>query len=157
MVNSDDVHVRSYSFNQESIRKDIERLFGILQSRFEILRRENRRWELHETIRISNCCVILHNIMVRLSTFRDKNYAQPSSTDLHRIMQTEYRNAQQSSSEMDTNETEQAEHVLHNINDESDRLLLRDIRFTDQGTHQRLQTDLVQLNKERRMSFTMSQ
>ena len=71
------------------------------------------------------------------------------AADVRNIIHTEYVHAQQSTSEMDSNETNQVEHILRNIDDESDRLLLRDIRFTDQDTHRRLHTDLVQKRKER--------
>lgn len=50
----------------EGRRKDIERLFGVLQSRFEILRREVRVWDLIYILAYSNTCIILHNMIVRI-------------------------------------------------------------------------------------------
>lgn len=60
------VQEKEYSKLQESVRKDVERCFGVLQSRFEILRRENRRWDVNEVARISETCVILHNMLVKM-------------------------------------------------------------------------------------------
>jgi hypothetical protein len=61
-----DRNVRKFSKLQESVRKDVECLFGVLQSRFEILRREIRCWELDDIISIANTCMILHNMIVRM-------------------------------------------------------------------------------------------
>lgn len=55
-----------YTVRKDSILKDIERFFGILQSRSEIIRRENRRWQKEEVITISDVCVIIHNILISL-------------------------------------------------------------------------------------------
>lgn len=55
---------RQFLFAHESVRKDIERLCGILQSPFEIIGREIRRLNLHETIGISNTFVKFHNILI---------------------------------------------------------------------------------------------
>ena len=57
---------RRYSKIQESVRKTVQRFFGVLQSRFEYLGRENRKWELCDVITISQDCVILHNKIVRM-------------------------------------------------------------------------------------------
>lgn len=51
---------------QEAIRKDVERLFGCLQGRFKILRREWFEWDLDFVIAVSEVCVILHNMLVQL-------------------------------------------------------------------------------------------
>lgn len=61
-----DEHERTFTKNQEAIRKDIERCFGVLQARFGVLRRENRRWDVNEVVGISNACVVLHNMLVNL-------------------------------------------------------------------------------------------
>lgn len=42
MANYNEALEMKYSFGQESIRKDMVHLFGTLQSRFEIIRRESR-------------------------------------------------------------------------------------------------------------------
>lgn len=51
---------------QESTRKDVERLFGCLQGRFKILRREFFEWSDESIVKISKVCVIIHNMLVQL-------------------------------------------------------------------------------------------
>lgn len=58
--------VAFFSSIQEAKRKDIERLFGVLQARFAILRRELKQWDIIDILNISNSCVILHNMIVRI-------------------------------------------------------------------------------------------
>lgn len=55
---------RTYNARQEAVRKDIESFFGVLQSRFEILRREKRRWDVQDIVRISETAVLCHSILV---------------------------------------------------------------------------------------------
>ena len=57
---------KKYSKRQEGRRKDIERAFGVLQARFRILRLENYRWDREEVVAISNTCVVLHNLLIRM-------------------------------------------------------------------------------------------
>ena len=57
---------KCYTKRQEAIRKDIERCFGVMQARFEIIRRENRRWDKNEVVMISEVCSILHNMIIRM-------------------------------------------------------------------------------------------
>jgi len=49
---------------QESVRKDVERLFGCLQGRFHILRRERFEWSDEVVLLIAQVCIILHNMIV---------------------------------------------------------------------------------------------
>jgi hypothetical protein len=48
---------------QEAARKDVERAFGVLQSRFTVVRRPARLWKRKSVGRIMLACVILHNMM----------------------------------------------------------------------------------------------
>ena len=51
---------------QESRRKDVEKLFGVLQGRFRILRHEFHEWK-HESIsEIMEVCVIIYNMLIHL-------------------------------------------------------------------------------------------
>lgn len=140
---------KQYSFKQESIRKDVERLFGILQSRFEILRRENRRWELYETIRISNTCVVLHNMMIRMRQFVHISEAVVSTSHVNRIMETEYHRMVESDRELQRNKERTLRYISANTSTEAERILLRDLRFTDHDEHFRLQANLVLHNANR--------
>eukprot|EP00173_Palmaria_palmata_P001450 Plantae.Rhodophyta-Palmaria_palmata.ctg18086.p1 GENE.Plantae.Rhodophyta-Palmaria_palmata.ctg18086~~Plantae.Rhodophyta-Palmaria_palmata.ctg18086.p1 ORF type:complete len:169 (+),score=21.43 Plantae.Rhodophyta-Palmaria_palmata.ctg18086:328-834(+) len=61
---------------QESTRKDVERFFGCLQGRFKILRNDSFEFDAAFIVSISNCCVILHNMLaeLRLSGELDDEY-----------------------------------------------------------------------------------
>lgn len=52
-----------YTTEQEAIRKDFECCFCVLQARFDILRHENKRWDVDEIVRISEACVIVHKML----------------------------------------------------------------------------------------------
>ena len=49
---------------QEVARKDIERAFGVLQSRFAIVRGPARFWDKKTLKNIMTCCVMLHNTII---------------------------------------------------------------------------------------------
>lgn len=49
---------------QEGRRKDVEREFGVLQAKWNILGRQSRFWYQEPMKVIMHCCVILHNVMV---------------------------------------------------------------------------------------------
>lgn len=53
-----------FAKHQEGARKDVERAFGVLQSRFTIVRRPARLWRRKSVGRIMLACVILHNMIV---------------------------------------------------------------------------------------------
>nr|XP_034586698.1 putative nuclease HARBI1 [Setaria viridis]XP_034586700.1 putative nuclease HARBI1 [Setaria viridis] len=49
---------------QEACRKDVERAFGVLQSRFAIVRGAARFWDQDTIGQIMRACVIMHNMIV---------------------------------------------------------------------------------------------
>ena len=53
-----------FARHQEGARKDVERAFGVLQSRFNIVRRPARLWKRASVGKIMEACVILHNMIV---------------------------------------------------------------------------------------------
>jgi hypothetical protein len=53
-----------FAEHQEGARKDVERAFGVLQSRFSVVRRPARLWKHKSVGRIMLACVILHNMIV---------------------------------------------------------------------------------------------
>ena len=55
---------RNMTAAQESRRKDVERLFGVLQVRFRILRQEFNEWRHENVTEILEACVILHDMLV---------------------------------------------------------------------------------------------
>ena len=53
-----------FAQRQESARKDVERAFGVLQSRFAIIRGPSRFWDASKMKNIIYACIILHNMIV---------------------------------------------------------------------------------------------
>jgi hypothetical protein len=49
---------------QEAVRKDVERAFGVLQSRFAIIRGPPRFWDDKTLSEIITACIIMHNMIV---------------------------------------------------------------------------------------------
>lgn len=60
----------SYTKLQEEVRKDIERLFGVVQGRFRILRRESDLWAVEDVVLVSEVFQILHSILIRMQQSR---------------------------------------------------------------------------------------
>lgn len=53
-----------YCKRQESVRKDIERAFGVLQSRFRILTKPCEYWHKFKMKKVIKACIILHNMII---------------------------------------------------------------------------------------------
>ncbi|XP_048623620.1 uncharacterized protein LOC125592474 [Brassica napus] len=53
-----------FAERQESTRKDVERAFGVLQSRFAIVNNPALLWDKEKIGKIMRTCVILHNMIV---------------------------------------------------------------------------------------------
>ncbi|KAK2457232.1 hypothetical protein QL285_004528 [Trifolium repens] len=53
-----------FAQSQESARKDVERAFGVLQSRFAIIRGPARAWHMETLKHTIYACIILHNMIV---------------------------------------------------------------------------------------------
>ena len=53
-----------FSARQEAVRKDVERCFGMLQSRFTIVRNSNRHWFMEVINDIMHTYCILYNMIV---------------------------------------------------------------------------------------------
>jgi Plant transposon protein len=56
--------VKAYTKAQESVRKDVERAFGVLVARFHILARPCNFWYREDVADIMISCIILHNMAV---------------------------------------------------------------------------------------------
>lgn len=57
-----------YAKQQESTRKDVERGFGVLISRWHILSYPCRSWDIHTMAIIIKTCIILHNMILEYET-----------------------------------------------------------------------------------------
>jgi hypothetical protein len=53
-----------YAKAQEAARKDVERAFGVLQSRFAIIRCPTRLWDEETLSNIMIACIIMHNMII---------------------------------------------------------------------------------------------
>jgi hypothetical protein len=53
-----------FASKQESARKDVERAFGVLQSRFAIVRGPVRYWNEEMLANIMKACIIMHNMII---------------------------------------------------------------------------------------------
>ncbi|XP_023640335.1 uncharacterized protein LOC111831056 [Capsella rubella] len=53
-----------FAKRQESARKDVERAFGVLQSRFAMVKNPCLLWEKEKIAYIIRACLILHNMIV---------------------------------------------------------------------------------------------
>ncbi|XP_073271491.1 uncharacterized protein [Primulina huaijiensis] len=53
-----------FAMKQESCRKDVERAFGFLQSRFAIVAAPARSWRKNDLHYIMKACIIMHNMII---------------------------------------------------------------------------------------------
>ncbi|XP_057770888.1 uncharacterized protein LOC130990681 [Salvia miltiorrhiza] len=70
---------------QESTRKDIEHAFGVLQTRWGVIRSPARGWYVEHLKDIMMCCIILHNMIVenegkRAAHWRDDDAGHGASS-----------------------------------------------------------------------------
>ena len=54
----------NYARRHEAVRKDIERLFGVLQKRFHVLFHPSRSWSKEMMSIVVAACITLHNMIV---------------------------------------------------------------------------------------------
>ncbi|KAI3664965.1 hypothetical protein L6452_43580 [Arctium lappa] len=59
-----DAKRKLFKQRQESARKDVERAFGVLQSRWSIIKGPSRMWYKEQLRDIMHTCIILHNMIV---------------------------------------------------------------------------------------------
>ncbi|XP_020253760.1 putative nuclease HARBI1 [Asparagus officinalis] len=61
---SEDKKKQYFAMMQESCRKDVERAFGVLQSRFAIIKGPARFWDKRTLHDIMTTCIIMHNMII---------------------------------------------------------------------------------------------
>jgi hypothetical protein len=62
--NPADEKCKRFSKEQEAARKDVELAFGVLQSRWAIVRYPARTWSLKRMWNVMTACVIMHNMII---------------------------------------------------------------------------------------------
>jgi antirestriction protein len=69
---------------QEAVRKDVERAFGVLQSRFAMVQGPARWWSKEDLWFIMQTCIILHNMIIEDERDEedDFNYHQEGTREL---------------------------------------------------------------------------
>jgi hypothetical protein len=59
-----DEKCKRFAKEQEAARKDVERTFGVLQSRWAIVRYPTRTWSPERMWNVMIACVIMHDMIV---------------------------------------------------------------------------------------------
>ena len=144
------VDEKKFSKFQEGVRKDIERLFGVLQTRFEILRREFKTWDKDIIISVTNVCVILNNIVVRMQQrgdFLDEIGPIDAVTEL---LEEELTRLGIQEEEYAVNLADMEELIVDDENDEMERLLFEEFCITNVEGHHSLTDEVIELVRRRR-------
>jgi len=113
-----------FAEKQEGERKDVECAFGILQSRFCILRRPARLFEQGDLQNIMIACIIMHNMIIE-----DERDIEQVPLDLNE--------------EGGTFIVEEAT-ITHGENPELEDVLNRNTALHDRQAHKQLQSDLIE-------------
>jgi len=107
---------------QEAVRKDVECAFGVLQSRFPIVRGPARFWDKETLREIMTACIIMHNMIIEDERDEDDDFQYDSVGQLVRPTPLKQRNS--------TRELHEFIQAHHNVRDKE--------------THSQLQEDLVE-------------
>jgi hypothetical protein len=114
---------RLFAQKQEGARKDVECAFGILQSRFCILRRPARLYEQGDLENVMLACIILHNMIIE-----DEKDVEEVLLDLN----------EEGSTYTVTGAT-----ISHGQNPEMEEVLNRNNALHNRESYKQLQTDLI--------------
>lgn len=108
-------------------------------------RKENFRWELDEVVRISNCCVILHNMWIRIRQYRRAS-TSIAQLVINGIITNEWKYSDKAKAEY--NQRLRLQQAIQSLNfgDAVNHLIIRDSLLTNEQKHMRLVDDLVDLN-----------
>ncbi|CAN6381068.1 unnamed protein product [Urochloa humidicola] len=110
--------------HQEGARKDVECAFGILQSRFRILKQPARLWDQGDLENIMLACIILHNMVIE-----DEKDIEQIPLDLNETPSTS---------------TVQEATISEGLNPEMEQVIERNAIIHDRTVHRQLQSDLIE-------------
>lgn len=68
----------NFAAKQESVRKDVERAFGVLLARWHIICNASRLWDVHSMDMIMRACIILHNMILE---YEENGSGEPPMDD----------------------------------------------------------------------------
>ncbi|XP_024196110.1 uncharacterized protein LOC112199307 [Rosa chinensis] len=122
---------------QEGYRKDVERCFGILQSRFGIVRVAAHGWDKEDIRYTMLTCIILHNMIVEDERSEDNDDELESNDEEDNNMRPRIAEVWDGPTSRDFDPIGRDD---HNLNGFVDRY--QEIRSDD--THSNLQEDLIQ-------------
>lgn len=124
-------YAKAYKKAPEGTRKDIDRCFGVLQSRFEIIRRENRRWEKEEVLIVSEVCVILHNLHMKMGEKGAFNEDGEGSDILMELQEEVNEKIGQRTLEVNASRIANRAYVADKVEAEAEaeRIMIRDFSF----------------------------
>ena len=101
--------------------------------------------DLDEIVRIGNCCIILHNLWIRIRQYR-RDEPSVARLGIDAILANERRYSIQAIAEYNQRFLLQQMTQSNNPDEVVDRLIIRDTLLTNEDEHDRLVDDLVDLN-----------
>ena len=134
---------------QEAVHKDIERAFGVLKSRYAIIKQPARHWTTATLAHIMKACIILHNMTVEDERGQALNYIYD---DVATCKEKECCNISRKRVRPDTNGSNDA-HSVHTptaddptLNDDTtfENYMQRYEQIRDTQTHYQLRNDLIE-------------
>jgi hypothetical protein len=78
---------KTFAEAQEAARKDVERCFGVLRSKFRIIQQAGRLWSAQDMNTIMRACIILHNMIIESERDRELDedeFAEPNDSPIRR-------------------------------------------------------------------------
>lgn len=106
---------------QEAVRKDVERVFGVLQARFAIVKGPAHMWKPKDLAQVMKTCIILHNMIVEDERDEVIEAWRPPSKERRQNVRVE-----------------------HNENLLTAELIVNLKKVRDTALHNRLKTDLIE-------------
>lgn len=120
--------------------------FNNLDLRYFDVKTDDETWT--KSIRKSNICVILFNILIPMYYYTEEEPSVVIRTAFKSILETERENSLKSKMDVNCNIKHIATMVKKNIYYDAKRLLVSELRFTDHDEHFRLLKYLISLNTE---------
>ena len=119
---------------------------------FEILRREFKTWDKDIIISVTNVCVILNNIIVRMQQRGDLIDEVGPIDAVTELLEEELNRLGIQEEEYAVNLADMEELIVDDENDEMERLLFEEFCITNVEGHHSLTDDVIELVRRRRMN-----